>query len=394
MTTEQESKSLALSPSPRKKVTITFFVIFAMVLFMASMGLLKKTQLAGMARASHAYKTPPVAVTSMAVEAQIWYPVLQAVGSLSAAQGVMLSADLPGIVYKTPLGPGGTMVHKGDLLVQLDTRQEEAQLRSAEAKCVLAKSTFDRTMNLSEKSVVAKATLDDARAQYDSALGALEEIKVMIRRKTLYAPFDGMLGIGLINEGQYLQSGAPIVPLNLLDVLSVNFSLPQQNFSELHAGQAIRVKAEGVPHKTFEGTITGINSELDAVTRNIGVSGSIKNEDMLLRGGMFVTVEVLLPPKKNVIAVPETAINYAPYGDSVFVIESLKKGNEVPYLGVREQPVTLGTAQGDQVEIIRGLKVGDTIVTSGVFKLRPGCPVKINNTVQPENDLEPKTVDS
>ncbi|MCF7729535.1 MAG: efflux RND transporter periplasmic adaptor subunit [Chthoniobacterales bacterium] len=383
-----------LTPSPKKKATITFFMIFAMVLFVAGMGLIKKTQFAAMTRAIHAYKTPPVAVTSMAVETQIWYPVLQAVGSLSAAQGVMLSADLPGIVYKTPLGPGGTMVRKGDLLVQLDTRQEEAQLRSAEAKCVLARSTYDRTMNLSEKSVVAKATLDDARAQYDSALGAVEEIKVMIRRKTLYAPFDGMLGICVINEGQYLQSGAPIVPLNLLDVLSVNFSLPQQNFSELHAGQAIRVKAEGVPHKTFEGTITGINSELDAVTRNIGVSGSIKNEDMLLRGGMFVTVAVLLPPKKNVIAVPETAINYAPYGDSVFVIESLKKENEVPYLGVREQPVTLGTRQGDQVEIVRGLKAGDNIVTSGVFKLQPGSPVKINNTVQPENDLEPKAVDN
>lgn len=394
MTKEQESKSLALTPSPKKKATITFFMIFAMVLFVAGMGLIKKTQFAAMTRAIHAYKTPPVAVTSMAVETQIWYPVLQAVGSLSAAQGVMLSADLPGIVYKTPLGPGGTMVRKGDLLVQLDTRQEEAQLRSAEAKCVLARSTYDRTMNLSEKSVVAKATLDDARAQYDSALGAVEEIKVMIRRKTLYAPFDGMLGICVINEGQYLQSGAPIVPLNLLDVLSVNFSLPQQNFSELHAGQAIRVKAEGVPHKTFEGTITGINSELDAVTRNIGVSGSIKNEDMLLRGGMFVTVAVLLPPKKNVIAVPETAINYAPYGDSVFVIESLKKENEVPYLGVREQPVTLGTRQGDQVEIVRGLKAGDNIVTSGVFKLQPGSPVKINNTVQPENDLEPKAVDN
>lgn len=394
MTKEQESKSLVLTPSPKKKATITFFMIFAMVLFVAGMGLIKKTQFAAMTRAIHAYKTPPVAVTSMAVETQIWYPVLQAVGSLSAAQGVMLSADLPGIVYKTPLGPGGTMVRKGDLLVQLDTRQEEAQLRSAEAKCVLARSTYDRTMNLSEKSVVAKATLDDARAQYDSALGAVEEIKVMIRRKTLYAPFDGMLGICVINEGQYLQSGAPIVPLNLLDVLSVNFSLPQQNFSELHAGQAIRVKAEGVPHKTFEGTITGINSELDAVTRNIGVSGSIKNEDMLLRGGMFVTVAVLLPPKKNVIAVPETAINYAPYGDSVFVIESLKKENEVPYLGVREQPVTLGTRQGDQVEIVRGLKAGDNIVTSGVFKLQPGSPVKINNTVQPENDLEPKAVDN
>jgi membrane fusion protein (multidrug efflux system) len=223
-----EMSGLALSPSPRKKVIAAFFAFFAMVLFAAGLGLIKKTELDSKARTNKAYQAPPIAVTSMVVQSQTWHPVLEATGSLGAAQGVMLSADLPGVVYKTPLGPGGTMVKAGDLLVQLDTRQEEAQLRSAEAKCALAKSTLDRTMSLSDKSVVAKATLDDARAQYDASLGAVDEIKVMIRRKTLYAPFDGMLGICLINEGQYLQSGAPIVPLNLLDVLSVNFSLPQQ----------------------------------------------------------------------------------------------------------------------------------------------------------------------
>lgn len=389
-----ESKSLALSPSPKRKAAVVFFVLFAMLLFLAGLGLIKKAQLDAQSKATHIYQAPPIAVTSLTVEAQTWNPLLEAVGSLGAAQGVMLSADLPGVVYRTPLGQGGSMVAKGDLLVQLDTRQEEAQLRSAEAKFALAKSILDRTISLSEKSVVAKATLDDARAQYDAALGAVEEIKVMIGRKTLYAPFNGMLGICLINEGQYLQSGAPIVPLNLLDVLNVNFSLPQQNFSELHVGQAIRVKADGVPHKTFHGTITGMNSELDAVTRNIGVSGRINNENMLLRGGMFVTVEVLLPPKKNVIAIPQSAISYAPYSNSVFVIESIKKSDGTTYQGVREQPVTLGSTQGDQIEILSGLKLGDIIVTSGVFNLRPGSPVNINNSVQPENELQPRPRDT
>lgn len=396
MTTEQkqESGSLALSPSPKKKAAVTFFALLAMVLFAAGLGLVKKSQLRTTAKANKAYQMPAVAVTSMVVQMQVWEPTLEAVGSLGAAQGVMLSADLPGVVYKTPLGSGGTMVKAGDLLVQLDTRQEEAQMRSAEAKLALAKSTFERTMSLSDKSVVAKSTLDDARAQYDGALAAVDEIKIMIQRKTLYAPFDGTLGICLINEGQYLQSGAPIVPLNLLDVLSVSFSLPQQNFSQLYSGQPIRVKADGVPHKVFKGTITGINSELDAATRNIAISGSIKNDQMLLRGGMFVTVEVLLPQKKNVIAIPETAINYAPYGNSVFVVETMKNQDGSSYQGVREQPVTLGTTKGDQVEILTGLKVNDTIVTSGLFQLQSGSPVKINNSVQPENQLNPHPVDS
>jgi membrane fusion protein (multidrug efflux system) len=375
-------------------MAVTLFALFVMILFGATLGLIKKRQLTSTAKANSAYQAPTVAVTAMIVQPQTWHPTLEAVGSLGAAQGVMLSADSPGVVSKAVLGPGGTMVKAGELLVQLDTRQEEAQLHSAEAKLALAKSTLDRTINLSEKNVVAKVTLDDARAQYDAALGAVDEIKIMIRRKTLYAPFDGMLGICLINEGQYLQSGAPIVPLNLLDVLSVSFSLPQQNFSELHVGQVIQVKAEGLQHRVFEGTITGIDSELDAATRNIKLSGSISNKELLLRGGMFVTVDVLLPPKKNVIALPESAINYAPYGDSVFVIESIKKSDGSSYQGVREQPVTLGVTQGDQVEIVTGLKVGDQIVTSGVFKLQSGSAVKINNSVQPQNQLDPKLQDS
>ena len=222
----------------------------------------------------------------------------------------------------------------------------------------------------------------------------IDEIKIMIRRKTLYAPFDGMLGICLINEGQYLQSGAPIVPLNLLDVLSVSFALPQHDFSDLYVGQPIRVRADGVPHKIFYGTITQLNSELDPVTRNIKVSGGIKNKEMLLRGGMFVTVEVILPTRKKVITVPDTAINYTPYGDSVFIIETTNNGNQSSVQHVREQPVTLGATRGDQVEILTGLKVGDEIATSGIFKLHSGCAVKVNNSVQPENESSPNPIDS
>lgn len=391
---EQTRELTSTEPSRLKKVVVIFLSSLAMILFIAGLAWAKKGQLDTAKKIQQSFQMPPVAVTSITAQAETWEPVLEAVGSLGAAQGVMLSADLPGVVYKTPLGSGGTMVKEGDLLVQLDTRQEEAQLRSSEAKLALAKSNLERTINLSAKNVVAQATLDDAKAQYDAAAAAVDEIKIIIRRKTLYAPFDGMLGLCQINEGQYLQSGAPIVPLNLLDVLSVSFALPQHDFSDLHVGQAIRVKADGVPHKVFKGTITGINSELDATTRNIKVSGRIQNENMLLRGGMFVTVEVLLPLKKNVITIPESSINYAPYGDSVFVIELMKNSEGSSYSGVREQVVKLGARRGDQVEVLSGLKTGDEIVTSGIFKLHPGTAVKVNNIVQPGNEVAPKPADS
>ena len=396
MTTPEEQKSAIsdLSPSRTKKITAVLLASVIMILFVGGLGLIKKSQITAAIKAGKSFQMPPVAVTSMVVKAQPWEPVLEATGSLSAAQGVMLSADMSGVVYKTPLGSGGTMVKAGDLLVQLDTRQEEAKLRSAQAKLALAKISLERTIDLSKKSVLAQSSLDDAQATYDEAVAAVDEIKIIIKRKTLYAPFDGMLGLCLINEGQYLQSGAPIVPLNLLDVLSVSFALPQHDFSDLKIGMPIRVKADGVPNEVFNGTITGINSELDEATRNIKVSGSIQNEKMLLRGGMFVTVEVLLPAHKNVITAPETAVNYTSYGDSIFVIEKMKNPDGSSFEGVREQPVTLGATRGDQVEILTGLKAGDEIVTSGVFKLQPGCAIKVNNSVQPENEAAPKPLDS
>ncbi len=381
-------------PSPGKKALSIFLALLTMGLFITGLGLWKKVQIDSAIKAHNAFRMPPVAVTSTIVESQVWQASLEAVGSLGAAQGVMLCADLPGVVYKMPLGAGGTMVKMGDLLVQLDTRQEEAQLRSAEAKLALAKSNLERTVNLSQKNVVPKATLDDAQAQYDGALAAVDEIKIIIKRKTLYAPFDGMLGISPLNEGQYLPTGAPMVPLNLLDVLSVSFALPQKDFSDVKLGQEIRVRAEGVPNHVFKGTITQVNSELDPTTRNINLSGGIKNEGMLLRGGMFVSVEVVLPSKKNVISIPQSAINYAPYGNSVFVIQVMKNADGSSYQGVSEQPITLGTTRGDQIEVLTGLKVGEEIVSSGVFKLQPGSAVKIDNTVQPENESAPKPLDS
>lgn len=379
--------------SQRRKIIMAFIGALVMVLFIAGIGFVKKQQIASGMKANKAMPLSTETVTSLVIQPQSWESILQAVGSLSAAQGVMLSADSPGVVVKTPLA-SGTMVKKGDLLVQLDTRQEEAQLRSAEAKLTLAKTSLQRATELTSKNVIAKSTFDDAQAQYQAALAAVDETQATISRKTLRAPFDGMLGLCEINEGQYLNSGTPIVPLDLLDVISVSFFLPQHDFSDLKVGQTLRVKADGVPNAVFEGAITAINSELDPATRNIKVSGSINNDKMLLRGGMFVTVDVVLPAHKDVLAIPLSAISYAPYGDSIFIIETMNDPQGKSYLGVREQPVTLGATRGDQVEILTGLKAGDEVVTSGVFKLHAGSAVKINNSVQPGNNPAPQLENS
>ncbi|MFI0348029.1 MAG: efflux RND transporter periplasmic adaptor subunit [Chthoniobacterales bacterium] len=380
----------------RNKIIAVFLALLIMGAFVVALGLFKKNQITSAIKQHQAFQMPADAVTSIVVKPQPWEDALEAVGSLSAAQGVMLSADLPGIVMKTPL-QSGAMVKKGDLLVQLDTRQEEAQLHIAQSKLVLAQIKIERATDLASKNVIAKSALDDVRAEYDGAVAAVDEIKAIIARKTVTAPFDGMLGLCQINEGQYLKSGDPIVPLNLLDVIHVNFSLPQQNIGQLNLGQPVRVKADGIPHENFLGTITAINSEVDSSTRNIQVQATIINDKLLLRGGMFAKIEVLLPTRKDIMTLPVSAINYAPYGDSVFVIEKMKKPTTpqaASYLGVRDQAVTLGATRGDQVEILTGLKAGDEVVSSGVFKLRPGGAVKVNNVVQPGNNPAPKPADS
>lgn len=377
----------------RQKIMVAIIVALVMVFIIVGVGVIKMYQIASLIKVYKAMPVPAETVTSLVVQPQSWESTLQAVGSLSAAQGVMLSADSPGVVSKIFL-TSGTMVKKGDLLVQLETQQEEAQLCSAEAKLSLAKINLQRTNELSAKNVIAKSAFDDAEAQYKGTLAAVNEIKATINKKTLRAPFDGMLGICQVNEGQYLNSGTPIVPLNLLDVINVNFSLPQHNFSDLSVGQVIKIQTDGIPNESFQGKITAINSELDPTTRNVKILGEIKNDKMLLRGGMFVTVDVLLPTRTNVLIVPLSAISYAPYGNTVFVIEKTNNPQGTAFLKVREQPVTLGATRGDQVEILTGLKGGEEVITSGIFKLHTGSSVKVNNSVQPSNNPTPQLSDS
>lgn len=381
------------TPPKRPKLAIVLSVV-GMVVFILLIGGWKAWQISQAIAMGKAFRMPPDAVTSLKVAEEKSSPVLEAVGSLTSPQGVMLSADLPGIV-KSISFESGSHATNGQLLVQLDTRQEEAQLRTAKAKLDLAKHNLDRNTGLWQTHVIAEYAYDESKSQYDASVANLEETQATIDRKTIRAPFDGALGIRQVNAGQYLKSGDPIVQLESLDPIYANFALPQQNLATLRVGQVVFMQADGLPGKVFKGTINAINSSVDTATRNIVIQATFPNEEHRLRSGMFAGIQVQLPVIEDVIMVPATSIQYAPYGDSVFVIETMKDPTGKEYIGVREQTVALGKTKGDQIAVLKGLKPGDEIATSGIFKLRQGGAVKVNNqSVQPGNNPAPKPEDS
>jgi membrane fusion protein (multidrug efflux system) len=334
------------------------------------------------------FAPPPTAVSTVTVQPQTWQPVLSAVGSLKAVQGVTISTDLAGIVSEIAF-ESGTAVKKGALLVKLDTQQEDAQLRAAQARLELAKVDIERKRDLIAKKAIAASEMDTAQSQLAQTAAEVEQMKALVARKHLTAPFDGIVGIRQVNLGQYLNPGAAIAPLQSLDPIYVEFALPQQHFDAIAVGKKLRVAASGVAGEKFEGEITAIDSQVDEATRNVMVQGTMKNTDGKLKPGMFVDVEVLLPEKSGVLAIPSSSIAYAPYGDSVYIVKDAQTPDGKPAKEVQQKFVKLGTKRGDQVSILSGLTAGDEVVSAGVFRLRPGAPVQVNNDVQPGNELNP-----
>jgi membrane fusion protein (multidrug efflux system) len=323
---------------------------------------------------------PPTTVSSATVNEEDWPPVFSSVGSITAVQGAVLSTDLAGTVGKVNFESGGE-AKKGDVLVQLVASQEEADLE-------LARSNLLRARDLAARKVVSKQELDAAESAFKQKEG-------VVQHKQVRAPFDGQLGIRQVNVGQMIKEGQEVVQLTALDPVYVDFSLPQQQLSQLTPGLEARVHTDAVPGHEFSGKVTAINSMVDAVTRNVGVQATLENPDHVLRPGMFAKVEVVLPEKTKTLVIPGSAVSYAPYGDSVFIIEKKKDpktGKESQT--IRQQFVRVGEARGDFVAINQGLKAGETIVSTGVFKLRNGMPVVINNDLAPKPQLNPKPVDS
>jgi len=337
---------------------------------------------------------PPTTVSSVTVKEENWAPVLSAVGSISAVQGAVVSAELGGVVSQVAFENGST-AKKGDLLVHLDASAEEAQLRTAEADLNLARADLERSRELVGRKVISKAEIDAAESKFKQKEGSVDQMRSMIAKKTVRAPFDGQLGIRQVNVGQMINAGQQVVPLTSLDPVFADFALPQQHLGQLTPGLAVHVTTDALPGRVFNGKLTAINSMVDSSTRNITLQATLENPDHALRPGMFAKAEVTLPEKHKTLVVPGSAISYAPFGDSVFVIDKKKDektGKESQV--IRQQFVRVGEARGDFVAITQGLKTGEMVVSTGVFKLRNGMAVTINNDLAPKPQINPNPVDS
>jgi membrane fusion protein (multidrug efflux system) len=377
----------------KKRMTL---MLLAMAVFITAVGAVKFRQVKTAIAQNSSFQPPPEAVTTIVARQEQWPANLSAIGTAAPVAGVTVSADLPGIVDQIHFDSGKT-VREGTVLVRLDTRQERSQLAAAEAQQKLARLNFDRISGLLTKGVISQADYDRAAAENTQGDARVSEIRATIERKTIRAPFSGVLGIRQINLGQYLTAGAPIVPLQSLDPIYVNFSVPQQEVGRMGVGGAIRVAAEGTSGTAdaeFSGKITAVDSVVNEATRNIQVQATLANPEGKLRPGMFVRAQVVLPATSTVVALPASAISYAPYGDSVFIVADMKGPNGKTYRGVHQQIVKLGAARGDQIAVTSGVETGQEVVTSGVFKLRNGAAIQVNNKTQPGNNPAPKPEDN
>lgn len=360
--------------------------LIGLVIVIAILGTIKALQITAMIDQGKKFVPPPETVTSAIVKADSWETTLTAVGTLNAVQGVTVAAELAGKAVNITF-EAGTAVKKGDVLLRQDTSSEEAQLPGAMAQVDLARINLERADQLLAKGMIARVDRDNAVANAEQAKALADNIRATISKKTIRAPFSGHLGIRQVNLGQFLREGDPIVTLQSLDPIYVDFTLPQQQLSLVQIGLAVQVTSDALPGVTVEGRVTAISPQIDADTRNIKIEATVNNRDRKLRPGMFVNVAVGQPARQMVLAIPATAVLYAPYGDSVFVIEEAKGAKDGKSL--RQQFVRLGQKRGDFVAVASGLKEGDALVSTGVFKLRNGQSVVIDNKLAPDFQKTP-----
>jgi membrane fusion protein (multidrug efflux system) len=372
----------------RVMVAVIGLIILAVVL-----GGIKGLQIKQMITAGEQAAPPPETVTCAEVQVDAWESRLTSVGTLTAVQGVMVTSEVSGKVARIAFD-AGTAVRAGDLLVQQDITVETAQLHAARIRLELAETNFKRARRLLPDNVISQSDYDRTESEYKQAQAELENIQAVIAKKTIRAPFDGRLGIRLVNLGQTLNEGDPIVSLQTMDPIFVDFTLPQQQLTRIEKGYSVEVTTDMLAGDVVKGRVTAINPQVDEATRNIRVQATLDNPRERLRPGMFVQVAVILPEPQKVLAIPATAVLHAPYSDSVFVIEDQPTPagakRQGPGKVVRQQFVKLGEKRGDYIAVQSGLEAGQRVVSTGVFKLRNGQAVVVDNTLSPEFKLHPK----
>jgi membrane fusion protein (multidrug efflux system) len=367
--------------------------VLLVLLVLGGLAGVKFLQIRKLMAAAQGAAQPPESVSSVVARDEKWQETLDAIGSITAVQGVNVTPEVAGTVSEIAF-EAGAVVARGDLLVRLDTSSEEAQLRAIEAQADLARITADRLRVLRTEKTVSQSELDTAEATLKQAQANADAIRAAIDKKTIRAPFAGRLGIRLVHLGEYLDTGKPIVPLQSLSPVYADFSLPQQELARLKTGMPVRVSTDTYPDRQFEGVLTAINPNLDPSTRSVGLQATFENPGQLLRPGMFARVAVLLPEEQKVLVIPATAVLSAPYGDSVYVIESKPGPDGNPALMVRQQFIRSGRARGDFIAVESGLKPGERIVSAGIFKLRNGMVVVENNELVPKASQTPRPKDS
>jgi membrane fusion protein (multidrug efflux system) len=348
----------------------------------------KASQIATISAAFATQVAPPQRVNAVDVEEQRWESHVSSVGSVTAVQGTEVSAEADGVVRAIRF-EAGSVVRAGDVLVLLDDEVEQSQLRSAEAAAELARLNLDRARRLVAQRAVSQADFEQADATWKQAVAQVDNIRAVIAKKVVRAPFDGKVGIRRVSVGDFLEKGAPIVSLQTVDPVYVEFSVPQRRLAALREGLLVTATVDSHPGEEFWGEITALEPHVDPATRNVRVQATFKNGHGALKPGMFVAVDVTLGEAEAVHVIPATAVVHAQSGDSVFVIEPAAAPAGDDSLVVREQPVRLGERRGDFVVVEDGPRAGERVVATGVFRLRAGMAVVVDNTLAPEFVLAP-----
>lgn len=373
----------------KSKVVLSVAIV---IVVLGGLAGVKVMQIRSMMEAAKNYQEPPETVSTVEAVAEQWQQSIKAVGTIAPVRGVNIAAEISGTVVEVAF-ESGVMVKQGDLLLRLDTSSEEAQLRALEAQTELASLNAKRIRGLRAEKAVAQSELDNAEAMLAQFQGNTDAVKATIAKKTVRAPFAGRLGIRQVNLGEFVEAGrTTIVSLQALEWVYANFSLPQQDLARIATGLKVRLGVDAFPGREFEGEVTSLNPDLDIATRSVRLQATFTNPDELLRPGMFARVELVMPTAQDVLIIPTTAVFSAPYGSLVYVIkDSTNAPNE---LVVQQQFIRTGRKKGDFVSVESGLKPGDRVVRSGMFKLRNGIRVLINNDIVPSTDLAPKPANS
>jgi len=360
-------------------VAVVFGGVFGFQMFKAAMIKKFMSQMA----------QPPQTVTAGKASFSAWQPKIADVGTLRAVKGADLSLEVAGVVDQIAFSSGDD-VEAGVLLLKLRSDDDLAKLQSLQATAELNEITFERDQKQLKLQAVSQATIDTDAANLKNAKAQVAQQQAILDKKTLRAPFAGHLGIRAVDLGQYLGAGTVIVTLQALDPIFMDFFVPQQAVDQVKIGEQIAVKVDAYKDQTFAGEISAINPKVDASSRNVQVRATLKNADHRLLPGMYATVEIPTGAPENLITLPQTAISFSPYGDTVYIVDDKGAGADgKPQLVARQSFITTGATRGDQMAVLKGVGEGDLIVTSGQLKLHNGSSVLIDNTVAPTADAAP-----